>query len=755
MRFFRIIFTVLVVLMVTSTNQNIFSSQSDKFYQGLNSGNSFSTTQDFSGLSNEMELVQVIGEKMNVEQCLQHNNNVIIRYSFRSQLNSITEYGVLITDGNRKNIIPVNGRMDFFNGIAIDETNLYITHSNGITVFNLYAMRVAEEIVFPDVRSHPVVVGNFLYFHNNKTLVSYDLDRYEISRQLSIEPFASLPQNDTSPYPPPSINSRMSHVGNKLVLSGDYYNKSGRSIIACIDLNSLSLIWQKEYDLLLWHQYLKIVGTKLYFYGQSPINNYSKNGFYCLDMDNGNQIWMQNRCGTSGNGDAGCSKDDDGFLQFAVNEKYLVFQYRGLGIISTNDGSLLEHKSTLIIGADDNEIYLTNTNVWYASIEENEAHNKFIACYDIENKQYIKKIDITSILKAKNYKLDEDLLFYYLPYGLLVENHYLGDPTPSGTQALSNVLLFKNTQNSNPPLPPPIVGIDHMELKPDQASIEVSKSIQFTIHVNWGSTPLSQEYVRAWVKWSVEPQELGYIDKNGLFTAYSTGEGEIIAIHVFDRKAYAKIIVSNSGNTNPPPTEKSPAPTDLSLVYDKSSKAVNLSWNMPANSDISNITKYNIYKSTMNGSFTLAASIGSKGNMFYTDNDISNGKAYSYFIKAENAMGESMPSIICTITVPDSNEQPITLKKPNFFYASFDPINKTVSMSWQKPDDSEKYISYRVLKYKLSDKGYDEIHSFKSSLQQVSWTHVSPSSGSWYYCVQAYNEQGESPPSDPMKVDIP
>lgn len=740
-----------IMLILVAGNQVIMSETTNKYFQGLNSGNSFSTNQEIFDLSNDMELKQVVGENMRIVQCLQHNQEIIIYYSMIQSYPNVSQgYGVLITDGSRKTDVSVSHQMDYSNGIAIDNGNLYITHKDGITVYSLADTRISKEIAIPDVRSQPVVTGGMLYFHNGKVLFSYDLARNEVSKQLSIEPIASLPANDSAIQS--MINSRMSFVGNKMVISGDYFEKNshGRSIVACVDLNTLTLLWQKQFDLGLWDQYLKIFGEKLYFYGSSPTNDYSKNGFYCLDLGSGSTIWMQNRCGTRGdNDDAGCSPDGDGFLQFAVNNDYLVTEHRGLKVLSANNGQLLNNFKSPYIFMPSNELYLENNKVWCLSyINENGDYNKYFLCFDINKGEYLSKISINKMLNQYDFLKNDgvlvDLIPYFVPNGLLIEIHYVDNLNILPTRIQSDILLFKSKNT------PPSV-ITKLTVSPEQIIVEVSKSAQFTTKAYINGVPASPREIT----WSVEPDYLGMIDDYGNFTARVAGQGFIKA-RVSDPplEAVSMILVTNPNNQNPDPKEKPLPPKNLGLVYDNNAKSVMLSWDIPQNSQTNEIIKYNIYKSSTQNAFNLAAVVDGSGGNSFTDNNVSKGNTYQYYVTAINDIGESMASDTVTIQIPIDKGNNKVPKKPLYFNATYDPINNAVSMFWQKPDESGTYISYRICRYKLSDNSYEILISFASSLDQVSWSHNNPSKGKWYYCVQAFNEFGESPPSDPILVEI-
>ena len=87
----------------------------------------------------------------------------------------------------------------------------------------------------------------------------------------------------------------------------------------------------------------------------------------------------------------------------------------------------------------------------------------------------------------------------------------------------------------------------------------------------------------------------------------------------------------------------------LNLTASNINNKVVLHWNQPVSNGGSNISNYNVYRSTNNNNnFTL---LGTTVNLSFKDTTVSNNNTYYYIVKAENSAGESDPSNLLVIKV--------------------------------------------------------------------------------------------------------
>ena len=100
-------------------------------------------------------------------------------------------------------------------------------------------------------------------------------------------------------------------------------------------------------------------------------------------------------------------------------------------------------------------------------------------------------------------------------------------------------------------------------------------------------------------------------------------------------------IIQIPGLSSPPPPPTIPS-APQNLQTSAGNATVPLSWSAPSNNGGSQITNYNIYRSTSSGTETLLATTGNA--LSYTDNTVTNGQTYFYKVSAVNSVGESSQS---------------------------------------------------------------------------------------------------------------
>ena len=214
--------------------------------------------------------------------------------------------------------------------------------------------------------------------------------------------------------------------------------------------------------------------------------------------------------------------------------------------------------------------------------------------------------------------------------------------------------------------------------------------------------------------------------------------------------AYAKVSSSggSGGGTTPPNT-----PTGLKATATTAS--IDLSWN-----DVSNATKYNVYRSTSASSgYSLLATAYSG---YHSDYSANKGTTYYYKVSAENSAGESAKSsyVSATITSGGSGggstdktklDTPTNLSaysSDNFVQITFDEVALCTT--------------YDLYRSKSANSGYSKISSSGGSVSggKYTLTDTNPISGTSYYKVKAvassmvtqYYGLGDSDLSDYVKV---
>lgn len=175
------------------------------------------------------------------------------------------------------------------------------------------------------------------------------------------------------------------------------------------------------------------------------------------------------------------------------------------------------------------------------------------------------------------------------------------------------------------------------------------------------------------------------------------------------------------------------APRNLDAsAYDGS---VTLTWQAPASPGDSEITGYNVSRSTIQGSLGTIIPLGNV--LTYGDSPLTNGVIYYYRVCALNDQGEGE----WTSEVPATPAKPAAV--PNApVLSSADPSNGQVTLSWTKPDDGGNAITgYKV--YRGTEANTE---TYLDTVGDVAtYTDMTVTNGqTYYYQVTAVNDIGES-----------
>jgi len=170
------------------------------------------------------------------------------------------------------------------------------------------------------------------------------------------------------------------------------------------------------------------------------------------------------------------------------------------------------------------------------------------------------------------------------------------------------------------------------------------------------------------------------------------------------------------------------APQDLQAAA--GDQQVTLTWSPPTFDGGSPISNYRIYRGTVSGMETFLIEIGNVTS--YTDTGLTNGRVYSYVVRAWNGLGEGVPSRVIAIpaTIPGS---PLNL--------TASAGNGEVTLNWDSPlDDGGSWVTnYTIYRGTVSG---EEVFLVKANVL----THVDiglTNGVTYYYKVAAVNSVGE------------
>ena len=204
---------------------------------------------------------------------------------------------------------------------------------------------------------------------------------------------------------------------------------------------------------------------------------------------------------------------------------------------------------------------------------------------------------------------------------------------------------------------------------------------------------------------------------------------------------FASLEAVDLAGSNPPPAATAPgAPTLTSATAGNGS--VSLQWTPPADGG-SQITNYNVYRSTQSGQEVFLTQLGNVTS--YTNTGLTNGQIYWYKVLAVNAVGEGALSNELSATPQATATVP---GAPTLTSATAG--NGSVSLQWTPPADGGSQITnYNV--YRSTQSGQEV---FLTQLGNVtSYTNTGLTNGQIYwYKVLAVNAVGEGALSNELSA---
>jgi hypothetical protein len=206
-------------------------------------------------------------------------------------------------------------------------------------------------------------------------------------------------------------------------------------------------------------------------------------------------------------------------------------------------------------------------------------------------------------------------------------------------------------------------------------------------------------------------------------------------------------IPSNEASATPTSTATVPQPpTNLSVTATSPSQ-INLSWTAPTNNGGSEITGYQIERSTDSGSTwsTLVANTGSTSTK-YSDTGLHPSTAFTYRVSAINSAGTSSPSNTASATTSSNTTIPSSPTGLNATAISSSQIN----LSWTAPSNNGGSAITGYYIERSTDNGNtwsSLIPDTSSTATTYNDTGLSPST-TYAYRVSAINSVGTSLPSD-------
>lgn len=196
---------------------------------------------------------------------------------------------------------------------------------------------------------------------------------------------------------------------------------------------------------------------------------------------------------------------------------------------------------------------------------------------------------------------------------------------------------------------------------------------------------------------------------------------------------------------------KSPAPQNITVKG--GDKKLDFNWT----SD-DNFIGYNIYKSDAKNNFVLlndqlilSDRVKNKSGKLFTENNLENGKTYSYKVSAIDYFGnESELSAVVTGT-PVDNVAPHPVRN---LQASMTK-DKTIALQW-KTSQSEDVKGYNIFKSNDAKGSYTKLNSSHISIKDTTYNDADKSTGnnSFYY-VEAFDGKGNTSRSDTISVFVP
>lgn len=195
-----------------------------------------------------------------------------------------------------------------------------------------------------------------------------------------------------------------------------------------------------------------------------------------------------------------------------------------------------------------------------------------------------------------------------------------------------------------------------------------------------------------------------------------------------------------SSVTPPTATGISSAPRNL-MVYSLPNSA-SLTWEAPQTNGGTLITKYNIYRGTVSGNYSLAGSVGAGEEAFF-DRGVVDGTLYFYTVTAVNINGESGMTPEVQVMPGGTPTAPLNL--------TVRTGNTQVLLEWRAPAYTGGFalMNYNLYRHTLgSDTAIISLPPQATSYTDINLTNNTE----YYYYITAVNLIGESPHSNHIAV---
>ncbi len=205
------------------------------------------------------------------------------------------------------------------------------------------------------------------------------------------------------------------------------------------------------------------------------------------------------------------------------------------------------------------------------------------------------------------------------------------------------------------------------------------------------------------------------------------------------KKISLTLTINGGGGGNPPS-----AP--LNLQATAGDGYVKLTWSPPSDNGGSSITNYKIYRGTSSGGESYLAQVGGSTTT-YTDNSVTNGVTYYYYVTAVNSVGESDKSNEVSATPHAGATVP---SAPQNLQATAG--DGYVKLTWSPPSDNggSSITNYKI--YRGTSSG-GESYLAQVGGSTTTYTDNSVTNGvTYYYYVTAVNSVGESDKSNEVSA---
>ena len=157
--------------------------------------------------------------------------------------------------------------------------------------------------------------------------------------------------------------------------------------------------------------------------------------------------------------------------------------------------------------------------------------------------------------------------------------------------------------------------------------------------------------------------------------------------------------------------------------------AIIVSWSAPANNGGLALAGYRLYRSTVSGSETLLATVGTTTS--YNDSGLTNGRTYFYRVSALNALGEgSLGPEVSAVPYSDL---------PGSFVLSASVSTGVVVLSWTMPSSTSPLQYFQVMR---TDSGTETILAKVTPTRTTIIDTTTLSGKEYTYRIVAYNSAG-------------